>query len=219
MLLNKTFLVTAGPTHEAIDPVRYIGNHSTGKMGYAIVDELINQGANVILVTGPTSLTPNPNATTEQVTSAQQMYEAVMQYVEKVDAYILSAAVADYTPITVASQKIKKNSDTFSIELKKTIDIAKTLGQQKRVNQLAIGFALETNNEEENARKKLASKNLDFIVLNSMQNKGTCFGSDNNKITIIDKETATEFKTKSKTDVAKDIVNYVGKLFQKNSVQ
>lgn len=218
MLVNKIFLVTAGPTHEAIDPVRYIGNHSTGKMGYAIVDELIAQGAKVILVTGPTALTPNPKAITEKVTSAQEMYDAVIKHFSTVDAYILSAAVADYTPINVANQKIKKNSETFSLELKKTIDIAKTLGSKKKDNQIAIGFALETNNEEENARKKLSSKNLDFIVLNSMQNKGTCFGSDNNKITIIDNHTATEFETKSKKAVAKDIVNYVGKLFQKHSI-
>lgn len=217
MLENKTFLVTAGPTHEAIDPVRYIGNHSTGKMGYSIVDELIKQKANVILVTGPTALTPNPKAITEKVTSAQQMYEAVIKHFNSVDAYILTAAVADYTPVNVANQKIKKSDETFSLELKKTIDIAKTLGEQKK-EQIAIGFALETNNEEANARKKLASKNLDFIVLNSMQNKDTCFGSDNNKITIINKTEAIEFPTKSKIDVAKDIVNYVGKLFQKRSV-
>lgn len=218
MLHNKTVLITAGPTHEAIDPVRYIGNHSTGKMGYSIVDELIAQRANVILITGPTTLSPNPKALTEKVTSAQQMYEAVMKHYKNADAYILSAAVADYTPVTVASQKIKKKSDTFSIELKKTIDIAKKLGELKTDYQIAVGFALETNNEEENAKKKLTSKNLDFIVLNSMQNKDTCFGSDNNKITIIDNEGATEFETKSKTEVAKDIVNYVGKIFQKRSV-
>lgn len=218
MLNNKTILVTAGPTHESIDPVRYLGNHSTGKMGYSIVDELIHRGANVILITGPTALCPNPKAIVEQVTSAQQMYEAVMKYFEETDAYILSAAVADYTPINVASQKIKKNNNTFTLELKKTIDIAKTLGEQKKEHQIAIGFALETNNEEQNARKKLLSKNLDFIVLNSMKNKGTCFGSDQNKISIIDKENVTDFETKSKIDVAKDIVNYVGKLFQKNCV-
>ncbi len=218
MLEGKKVLVTAGPTQEAIDPVRYIGNHSSGKMGYAIVDSLIEEGAEVILVTGPTCLKPNQNAKIEEVTSAQEMYEAVERHIDQMDAYILAAAVADYTPITVASQKIKKKKDTFSIELKKTIDIAKTIGESKKESQIAVGFALETNNEEENARKKLISKNLDFVVLNSMQNKDTCFGGDNNKITILDKENKLEFEAKAKTEVAKDIVKHVIKIFQKNTV-
>ncbi len=208
-LKGKKILVTAGPTHEPIDPVRFIGNHSSGKMGYSIVDALITEGADVTLVSGPTSLSVPDKANDFDVMSAQQMYEAVVPFARDADVVIMTAAVADYTPKVVAAQKIKKKEETFSIELVKTVDIAKILGEQKKTNQIHVGFALETNNEVENARKKLDSKNLDFIVLNSMKNVGTCFGSDNNKITIIERNKSTEFELKSKDEVALDIVSYI----------
>jgi phosphopantothenoylcysteine decarboxylase/phosphopantothenate--cysteine ligase len=208
-LIGKNILITAGPTYEPIDPVRFIGNHSSGKMGYAIVNELVAQGASVTLVTGPTALLPNDNATVVSVRSAQEMYEAVMAALPVQDVIILSAAVADYTPKMYSSQKIKKNEDEMFIELVKTKDIAKEVGLLKSNNQLTVGFALETNDEEANANKKMISKNLDFIVLNSMKNEGTCFGGDNNKITIIESSKTTDFEVKTKTEVAVDIVNYL----------
>ncbi len=211
-LKGKNVLITAGPTHEPIDPVRFIGNHSSGKMGYAIVDELIKNGVNVTLVTGPTALVPNVNALVYQVNSAEEMYEAVMKEFTKQDVFILAAAVADYTPKVYSSKKIKKKDDEMFIELVKTKDIAKEVGLLKNKSQITVGFALETNDEEANANKKLVSKNLDFIVLNSMRNKGTCFGGDNNKVTLIEKTRSVTFTTKPKTAVAKDIVNYLNAL-------
>lgn len=208
-LKGKNVVVTAGPTFESIDPVRFIGNHSSGKMGYAIVDCLIAQGAVVTLITGPTSLTPHSSAKVIEIQSAQQMYEAVINELPQQDILIFSAAVADYTPKVYSSKKIKKNDDEMFIELIKTKDIAKEVGLLKTDKQFTVGFALETNDEEANANKKLLSKNLDFIVLNSMKNEATCFGGDHNKITIIEENQSTDFDFKPKTEVAVDIVNYL----------
>ncbi|HTN21615.1 MAG TPA: bifunctional phosphopantothenoylcysteine decarboxylase/phosphopantothenate--cysteine ligase CoaBC [Pelobium sp.] len=211
-LKNKKALVTAGPTYEAIDPVRFIGNHSSGKMGYAIARELQTLGAEVILISGPTSLPAPGGIKLISVTSALEMLEACKAEFENVDICVMSAAVADYTPQEVAAQKIKKNTDQFSISLTKTADILSTLGKAKK-NQILVGFALETDNEEENALKKLKNKNLDFIVLNSLNDAGAGFKTNTNKITIIDKNSAkTEFNLKSKEEVAKDICNKIASL-------
>ncbi|MBS7566929.1 bifunctional phosphopantothenoylcysteine decarboxylase/phosphopantothenate--cysteine ligase CoaBC [Mucilaginibacter sp. Bleaf8] len=210
-LTGRKVLVTAGPTYEAIDPVRFIGNHSSGKMGFAIADRLAVLGAEVTLVTGPTSQTNNqPGIKRVDVTSASEMLEACLMYFETADACVMSAAVADYTPVTVAPQKIKKQDQEFKIELKKTTDILRTLGERKRKNQLLVGFALETQNEEENAIEKIRKKNLDFIVLNSLNDQGAGFKTDTNKITIIDQHLQkTTFDLKSKADTAADICNKI----------
>lgn len=208
---GKTILVTAGPTHEPIDPVRFIGNRSSGKMGYSIAEELIQRGANVILISGPVSISAPKDVKLVSVETAQQMYLASLEHFKNADAAILSAAVADYTPKKVAEQKIKKSDESFSIELVKTKDIAKELGKLKTENQILVGFALETENEEANANKKLESKNLDFIVLNSLQNKDTCFQADENQILIIEKNNRVGYPKKLKTEVAKDIVDYLEK--------
>ncbi len=208
-LKNKKVLVTAGPTYEAIDPVRFIGNHSSGKMGYAIANELNDLGADVTLVSGPTNLAVPNGVKLVNITSAGELLEACQSEFNTVDICIMSAAVADYTPKQVATQKIKKNTDEFSINLKKTADILFTLGEAKK-NQILVGFALETNDEEENAIKKLQRKNLDFIVLNSLNDVGAGFKADTNKITIIDKNLVkTEFSLKTKEEVAKDICNKI----------
>jgi phosphopantothenoylcysteine decarboxylase / phosphopantothenate---cysteine ligase len=211
ILKGKKILITAGPTQEPIDPVRFISNHSTGKMGYAIADKFAKAGAEVTLVSGPTSLkSPDSTINLVKVRSAKEMYEATKGYFEQADIIVLSAAVADYTPAVVADKKIKKKEDTFNIELTKTTDIAKTLGQSKRPEQLMVGFALETDNEVENAIGKIKSKNLDMIVLNSLQDSGAGFGHDTNKICIIKKDgTIIDFDLKSKQDVAMDIVDEV----------
>lgn len=213
-LNNFTVLVTAGPTYEAIDPVRFIGNHSSGKMGFAIADDLANRGANVILVTGPTSLSvTNKNIQRVDVTSAQEMLDACIKHFETAKACIMSAAVADYTPLNTAKQKIKKQDNDLNIELKKTVDILKVLGEMKHPDQILAGFALETDHEEQNAIAKIRKKNLDFIVLNSLNDKGAGFKTDTNKITIIDKSLKkTSFDLKSKTEVAEDICNKLTKL-------
>lgn len=210
-LFGKKALVTAGPTYEAIDPVRFIGNHSSGKMGFAIADELASLGAEVILISGHTSeKTTHPFIKRIDVVSAADMLREVNLAFEQSDITIMSAAVADYTPKEVAANKIKKNDDTFSIELVKTQDILAGLGKIKKEHQLLIGFALETNNEVENAFNKLNKKNLDFIVLNSLNDKGAGFKSDTNKITILDKTGDKEsFSLKSKEEVAKDICNKI----------
>lgn len=209
-LSGKKALVTAGPTYEAIDPVRFIGNHSSGKMGYAIAEELKNLGAQVTLVSGPTHLNAPSDINRISVISASQMLEAANAYFDTADIIVMSAAVADYTPETVADQKIKKKEDTFAIPLKKTTDILATLGERKTDKQVLIGFALETNNELENAKGKLQKKNLDYIVLNSMQDKGAGFSTDTNKVTIIAKDgTLKEFSLKTKQEVAKDICNII----------
>ena len=208
-LKNKTFLVTAGPTYEKIDPVRFIGNFSSGKMGYAIADELANLGANVKLVSGPVNIeTTNKNIEVIKVTSAQEMYENSVKHFKTCDAGILAAAVADYTPEKFIDKKVKHTDKDLHINLKPTKDIAKNLGKIKTKNQKLIGFALETNDEIKNAKKKLKSKNFDFIVLNSLNDKNSGFMFDTNKISIIDKDNNIEkFELKTKTLVAKDIVN------------
>ncbi|MBS1520021.1 MAG: bifunctional phosphopantothenoylcysteine decarboxylase/phosphopantothenate--cysteine ligase CoaBC [Bacteroidetes bacterium] len=215
-LVNQKILVTAGPTHEAIDPVRFIGNHSSGKMGFAIADRFASMGADVILVTGPTSQTNQQRGVKRvDVTSAADMLEACLQYYKDVKACIMSAAVADFTPVNVSAQKIKKQDNDLNIELKKTTDILKTLGEQKRKGQILVGFALETNDEEKNAIDKLQRKNLDFIVLNSLNDEGAGFKTDTNKITIIDnKLQKTTFDLKDKNEVAKDICNKVAELIK-----
>jgi len=208
-LVRKKILVTAGPTYEALDPVRFIGNHSTGKMGFAIAENLANRGAEVTLITGPVNLTTNhPLIDCIRVTSADSMYgEAIKRFME-MDAAVLSAAVADYRPKTVSDVKIKKNSDDFTLELVKNPDIAASLGKIKNGKQVLVGFALETNNEVENANKKLESKNLDFIVLNTMNDPGAGFGGDTNKVTLIRKDQPSkEFPLKSKIEVANDIAD------------
>lgn len=209
-LINKKVLITAGPTYEAIDPVRFIGNHSSGKMGFELANTLANLGADVFLISGPTKeTTANSLVTVIPVVSAEEMYNKSHEYFPTVDIAICAAAVADYKPKNVASQKIKKKDTTFTIDLVKTKDILASLGETKQ-KQFLVGFALETNNEIENAKSKLQRKNLDFIVLNSLQDKGAGFGKSTNKITIIDKdELLTSFKLKSKKDVALDIVNYL----------
>ncbi len=213
-LAGKKALVTAGPTYESLDPVRFIGNHSSGKMGIAIATELAERGAKVDLVLGPSSLKINhPNIIVKNIESSEEMYEACMEKFPSSDISIMSAAVADYKPITKSKEKIKKNNDTFTLELTKTKDILKSLGQQKRDDQLLVGFALENNNEREYALNKLKSKNADMIVLNSLNDQGAGFGFDTNKITIFDRD-GNEFgyDQKSKQQVAKDIVDRIIKM-------
>lgn len=209
-LTGKKALVSAGPTYEAIDPVRFIGNHSSGKMGYAIAQRLHDLGAAVTLVSGPTHLNTSDKIHRINVTSAREMLAACTKAFAAADITIMSAAVADYTPEQVATRKIKKKDDHFSIALTKTTDILATLGAAKQPHQLLAGFALETDNELANAQTKLEKKNLDFIILNSMQDKGAGFAGDENKITIIDrnKEQVT-FPLKSKQAVAEDICNFI----------
>ncbi|MES2376316.1 MAG: bifunctional phosphopantothenoylcysteine decarboxylase/phosphopantothenate--cysteine ligase CoaBC [Bacteroidota bacterium] len=206
-LVNTKMLVTAGPTYEAIDPVRFIGNHSSGKMGFAIADELARLGADVVLISGPSAQVSKQRAVKRiDVTTAAEMLEACQQHYQSAKVCVMSAAVADYTPVTIAQQKIKKQDGGLTIETKKTTDILKFLGDNKPDGQLLIGFALETNNEEQNAIDKLKRKNLDFIVLNSLGDAGAGFRTDTNKITIIDRDLhQTTFGLKSKEDVAKDI--------------
>ncbi len=212
-LKNKKALVTAGPTYEAIDPVRFISNHSTGKMGYALAGELAARGADVTLISGPVAITPGSNINLIPVTTAQEMYEACMQYSDTYDIAIMAAAVADYTPVNPEPQKIKKAVNGIQLELKKTADILASFGKIKRTGQLLIGFALETNNEKEFAQKKLEEKNADVIVLNSLKNKGAGFGHNTNKITVFDKRgREKEFETKHKNEVAKDIVDIITEL-------
>jgi phosphopantothenoylcysteine decarboxylase/phosphopantothenate--cysteine ligase len=209
-LKGKKILVTAGPTYEAIDPVRFIGNHSSGKMGFDIARAAANLGAEVILVTGPTSLQVKHSLiNTIRITSAQEMYTACHDHFNNVDVMIAAAAVADYRPKNIASQKIKKNDATFTIELEKTKDILASLGEIKK-NQFLIGFALETENEIENAKLKIQKKNLDLIVLNSLNDDGAGFGKDTNKVTFINNHFVIEpQELKSKEDVAIDIVNKI----------
>ncbi|MFK8103499.1 MAG: bifunctional phosphopantothenoylcysteine decarboxylase/phosphopantothenate--cysteine ligase CoaBC [Saprospiraceae bacterium] len=206
-LTGKTVLITAGPTYEAIDPVRFIGNRSSGKMGVAIATELLRRGATVKLILGPSTLQPSTEIEVFRVESAQEMYECALAEFPTSDVAILAAAVADYRPTVVADQKIKKKGDNLQLTLEKTKDIAFALGQQKRADQFMIGFALETNNELENAKGKLARKNFDFIVLNSLNDKGAGFQHDTNKITIFHQDNKIQkFELKSKQAVAVDIV-------------
>jgi len=209
-LKGKKALVSAGPTYEAIDPVRFIGNHSSGKMGYAIAKQLQVLGAEVTLVSGPTALNSPNQVNRVDVVSAQEMFEAMDKHFLESDIVVMSAAVADYTPVEVAEQKIKKKAEDFSIELKKTTDILASLGKEKRDNQTLVGFALETNNELAHAKDKLQRKNLDFIVLNSMQDKGAGFAHNTNKITVINRAgEIISYDLKSKDEVAKDICNLI----------
>ena len=214
-LYGRKILITAGPTYEKIDPVRFIGNYSSGKMGFAIAEECARRGALVQLVAGPVSMTVNHhNINRVDVESCQQMYEACMDIFPNVDAAILCAAVADFRPETVADTKIKRKGDDLMLHLAPNKDIAAALGNIKNNRQVMVGFALETDNEEHNAVEKLKKKNLDFIVLNSLKNKGTCFKSDENQIKIISQDGMTEFERKPKTEVAADIVNYLAQIMK-----
>ena len=213
-LTGKTVLVTAGPTYEAIDPVRFIGNHSSGKMGFAIAEEAEKRGAKVILISGPTALNTNKNISLEKVNSAKEMYNTVFQHFDNTDIAIMSAAVADYAPKEIAQEKIKKNDEEMTITLVKNPDILKTMGEKKK-NQFLVGFALETQSEEENAKGKLVRKNLDMIVLNSLKDSGAGFKNDTNKIKIITPSEQKDFTLKSKEDVAKDILDFVEEQLQK----
>ncbi len=210
-LAGKKALVTAGPTHEALDPVRFIGNNSSGKMGYAIAEELANKGAEVVLVSGPTHLTTHhPGIKLMLVTSAEEMYKACISNYAGTDITVLAAAVADYRPAQRADQKIKKTDSSLTIEFVKTRDIAAELGNLKKKGQFTVGFALETENEKSNAQKKIITKNFDLIVMNTLNDVGAGFGYDTNKITLIDKDNnATEYNLKSKKEVAADIVNAI----------
>ncbi|MCX7547436.1 bifunctional phosphopantothenoylcysteine decarboxylase/phosphopantothenate--cysteine ligase CoaBC [Xanthomarina sp. F1114] len=209
-LHGKKVLITAGPTYEALDPVRFIGNHSSGKMGFEIANASANLGAEVVLISGPTHLSLNHSLVKIfPVTSAEEMYLEAHKHFNQVDVAILAAAVADYRPKLVADQKIKKNDPSLTIELEKTKDILASLGAIKK-NQILVGFALETENELENAKGKLKRKNLNLIVLNSLQDKGAGFKTETNKVTIIDdKDKITAYKLKSKAEVAKDLLNEI----------
>jgi phosphopantothenoylcysteine decarboxylase/phosphopantothenate--cysteine ligase len=202
-------LITAGPTREAIDPVRYISNHSTGKMGIALAEAFAAHGAAVTLVLGPTAITTaTPGIEVVNVQSAADMYNACSAVYDSCDIAVFSAAVADYTPRTVAGQKVKKNEDSWNLELIKTVDIASEMGKRK-THQVNVVFALETNDEEAHAIEKLRKKNADFVVLNSMQHQGAGFGFDTNRISIVNKdETITNFGLKPKTEVAADIMRH-----------
>ncbi len=210
-LAGKKALVTAGPTYEAIDPVRFIGNHSSGKMGIAIAKELYKRGADVSLILGPVATNFSANGIKlVRVTSANDMYNACHQIFEETDIAIMSAAVADYMPVTKAEQKIKKKDENLNLELTKTKDILKSLGEKKKAGQILVGFALETVNEKKYALEKLEKKNADMIVLNSLNDIGAGFGHDTNKVTIFQKDgNEIHFDTKSKEEVAKDIVDII----------
>jgi phosphopantothenoylcysteine decarboxylase/phosphopantothenate--cysteine ligase len=210
-LTGKSALVTAGPTHEAIDPVRFIGNHSSGKMGFALAEELADQGAKVTLVTGPTHQhTNHPGVDVKKVTSAEEMYTICSALFPETDIAVLAAAVADYKPAVKAEQKIKKKDEKLVIELTRTHDIAASLGKMKHNGQVIVGFALETEDEQANAGKKLEAKNFDLIVLNSLNDAGAGFGHDTNKITILDrKHEPRTFGLKNKKEVARDIVHVI----------
>ena len=210
-LQGKRIMITAGPTYEKIDPVRFIGNYSSGKMGFALAEECACRGAEVTLIAGPVSMSCSANIHRIDVESCEEMYQAATTHFANMDAAILCAAVADFRPENVAAEKIKREKDDLVIRLKPTHDIAAQLGQMKKQGQLLVGFALETNDEEANAQKKLQKKNLDFIVLNSLQRKGTCFQSDDNQISILSANGQVDFDKKPKTEVAKDIVNELSK--------
>ncbi len=214
-LAGKTALVTAGPTFEPLDPVRFIGNHSTGKMGIAIAEKLAEAGAKVRLVLGPTDEKPEKNELLEivRVMTAEQMFEACAEIWPQSDVAVLAAAVADYRPKVFSDKKIKKKDAEFSLELTKTVDIAAWLGKNKQENQVLVGFALETNDETANALLKLERKNMDFIVLNSLQERGAGFGHDTNKVSFLRRDgTRTDFDLKSKTEVAADILTEIQNL-------
>jgi len=207
-LQDKKIMITAGPTYEKLDPVRFIGNYSSGKMGIALAEECAERGAKVELICGPVSIkTSHPNIKRTNVESAAEMYQAATATFPDTDAAILCAAVADFTPTNVADNKIKREGNKLTLELMPTKDIAQALGQMKKQSQVMVGFALETFDEENHAKEKLQKKNLDFIVLNSLQDDGAGFQHNTNKVTLIDKDGETRFPLKSKKEVAKDIVN------------
>ena len=208
---GKKVMITAGPTHEKIDPVRYIGNYSSGKMGFALAEECSRRGAEVTVIAGPTNLKCSSRIRRIDVESCNEMFEAASEEFGKCDAAILCAAVADFRPETCAENKIKREG-SMTITLMPNPDIAAALGKQKKPGQKIVGFALETNNEVSNAKDKLKRKNFDFIVLNSMRNEGTCFGSDDNKIRIISEDDDTEYDKKPKKEVAKDIINRLAEI-------
>ncbi len=211
---NKNILVTAGPTYEAIDPVRFIGNASSGKMGYALAEAFAEKGANVTLISGPTNLKAHhSNIQTISITSAAEMYAAVQSNFEKTEIFVMAAAVADYTPTLQVKEKIKKTTGEMNVELTKTIDILKYIGEHKSKNQISIGFALETENELSNAQSKLKSKNADLIILNSLKDKGAGFNGDYNKVTMLDKQgLVEEYELKTKSKVAEDILQKITQL-------
>lgn len=209
-LKGKQVLITAGPTHEPIDPVRFIGNHSSGKMGFAIAEAFADYGAYVNLITGPTGEhTQHPHVHVKQVLTAKEMFEACSSLFPASDITVLSAAVADYRPLEIAAEKIKKTTDSLTLTLTKTEDIADALGKRKHNGQILVGFALETEQEEANAVKKLKAKNFDLIVLNSLRDEGAGFGHDTNKVTILDGTASKKFELKSKKQVAADIVQAI----------
>lgn len=208
-LAGKKVLITAGPTYEKIDPVRFIGNYSSGKMGFAIAEECARRGAEVTLVAGPVSLSCSKAIHRIDVESCSEMYKASVEAFEGSDIAILAAAVADYRPETIAKEKIKRTADNMAIKLTPNADIAATLGKAKKQGQMIVAFALETNDEEANARLKLKKKNADFIVLNSLKNKGTCFGTDENQIEIISNGGTKSYPKKSKTEIARYIVDEI----------
>ena len=211
-LQGKHIMITAGPTYEKIDPVRFIGNYSSGEMGYALAEECYRRGAEVTLISGPVSLSCSEGIKRIDVESCQEMYEQAIKAFPQQHAAILCAAVADFKPENVAETKIKREKDDLLLRLKPTQDIASTLGKMKTSDQRIVAFALETNDEEQNAKHKLEKKNADFIVMNSTRNPGTTFQSDENQITIIHKEGKKEYAKKPKTDVAKDIVDELATL-------
>jgi phosphopantothenoylcysteine decarboxylase / phosphopantothenate---cysteine ligase len=216
MLTGKKFLVTAGPTYEPIDPVRFIGNRSSGKMGFCIAESLATQGAEVLLISGPVSLkTKNPLIKRFNIETAEELYHLCIELFPSCNGAIMAAAVSDFTPEKTETRKIKKiREDELVIKLKKTADILEKLGKMKMKGQILVGFSLETDDEINHSIVKLATKNLDFIVLNSLNDKGAGFGTDTNKITIINKEKdIIVFPLKSKKEVAEDIVNYLNGLF------
>lgn len=209
---GRKILISAGPTREMLDPVRFITNHSSGKMGLALSVEAHKRGAEVSLVHGPLNMKIPEFLNKTSVTSSDEMHKACLKEFKNADIIIMTAAVADFTPVTISDQKIKKSEDELTLEFKKTADILKDLGSKKEKNQFLVGFALETENEVENAYKKLLSKNLDLIVLNSLRDEGAGFGNDTNKIKIIDRDKKiTEFALKNKREVARDILNHIAK--------
>jgi phosphopantothenoylcysteine decarboxylase / phosphopantothenate---cysteine ligase len=211
ILANKKVLITAGPTREAIDPVRYISNHSSGKMGYAIAERFLELGAQVVIVSGPVNIKlQHPRLTIVQVNAANEMYLACCRVFEEVDVAVFAAAVADYRPAKVAEQKIKKDEAAFTIKMVKNIDIAYEFGKIKTADQVSVGFALETNDELAHAKAKLEKKHFDMVILNSMNDVNATFGYDTNKITTIKKDLSKkEFSLKQKSEVAQDIVKEI----------
>ena len=211
-LSGKNVMITAGPTYEKIDPVRFIGNYSSGKMGFALAEECLRRGASVTLIAGPVALSCSPAINRINVESCEEMYQAATQAFAESDAAILCAAVADFKPSNVADRKIKREKDDLELRLVPTHDIAAALGQMKQKHQRIVAFALETNEEEANAQKKRQKKNADFIVLNSTRNPGTTFRTDDNQITIISEKGKKEYEKKPKTEVAQDIIDELAKI-------